>query len=260
VREPGPPDVEQRRNGNGSGAVSGDERLARVFVELADTLVEEFDPVEFLQVLADRCVELLDAEAAALMLADRRGDLQLVACTADRVRDVEQFQLDVREGPCVDCFTTGAPQMGIDLTVETDRWPRFRRVAAGAGFGGAHALPMRLRRQVIGALDLFTDAPRALAADVVAVGQAMADIATIGLLHERNLRDQTVLSEQLQAALDSRVLIEQAKGVLAARAGLTVAEAFARMRAHARRRGLTLTAVAGAVVEGRLDEAVLLGS
>jgi hypothetical protein len=240
--------------------VPGDsERLAQVFVELADTLVEEFDPVDFLQVLVDRCVELLTVEAAALMLADQRGDLQLVTSTSGRVRDVEQFQLDAREGPCLDCFTTGKAQAAL-LSADQVRWPRFRRVAVEAGFGGTHALPMRLRRQMIGALDLFTDAPRALPDEDVAVGQAMADIATIGLLHERNLRDQTVLSEQLQVALNSRVLIEQAKGVLAARAGLSVAEAFARMRAHARRRGLTLTAVAGAVVEGRLDEAVLLRS
>jgi GAF domain-containing protein len=240
--------------------VSGSERLAQVFVELADTLVADFDAVEFLQVLVDRCVELLDADGAALMLADRRGDLQLVAATAERVRAVEEFQLEVRNGPCLDCFTTGTPQAAVDLSVATERWPQFGRVAVEAGIGGAHALPMRLRRQVIGALDLFTDAPRALAAEDVAVGQGMADIATIGLLHERNLRDRTVLSEQLQIALDSRVLIEQAKGVLAARAGLTVAEAFTRMRAHARRRGLALTAVARAVVEGQLDEAVLLGS
>jgi GAF domain-containing protein len=240
--------------------VAGNERLVRVFVELADTLVEEFDPVDFLQMLVDRCVELLGVDEAALMLADQRGDLQLVASTAERAQDVEQFQLDVREGPCLDCFTTGTPQAGVDLTGDADRWPRFSRAATAAGFGSAHALPMRLRRQVIGALNLFTDAPRSLTGEDLAVARGMADIATIGLLHERNLHDQTVLSEQLQAALNSRVLIEQAKGVLAARAGLTVAEAFVRMRAHARRRGLTLTAVAGAVVDGLLDEAVLLGS
>jgi len=240
--------------------VSGYERVAQVFVELADTLVEEFDPLDFLQMLAERSVELLDVDAAALMLADRPGDLQLVASTAPRAHDLEQFQLDVREGPCLDCFTTGTLQADADLTADTGRWPRFRRAAVEAGFGGAHALPMRLRRQVIGALDLLTDAPRRISSEDLAVGRAMADIATIGLLHERTLRDQTVLSEQLQGALQSRVLIEQAKGVLAARAGLTVGEAFSRMRAHARARGLSLVAVAGAVVEGSLDEAVLLSS
>jgi hypothetical protein len=240
--------------------MAGYERVAQVFVELADTMVEEFDPVDFLQVLADRCVELLDADAAGLMLADQRGDLHLVAATTEPARLVEQLQLDLHEGPCLDCFVTGAPQANIDLVAAADRWPRFCRAAVDAGFGGTHALPMRLRGQVIGALNLFTDEPRALSQEDVAVGQAMADIATIGLLHERNLHDQTVLSEQLQAALNSRVLIEQAKGVLAARSGIGVAEAFTRMRSHARRHGLTLTGVAAAVVEGRLDEAVLLRS
>jgi hypothetical protein len=237
--------------------MAGYDRVARVFVELADTLVEQFDPVDFLHMLADRCVEMLEADAAGLMLADERGDLRLVASTEERVRLLELFQLDVREGPCLDCFTTGRPQPNVDLQATSDRWPRFCRAAVDAGFGATHALPMRLRGQVIGALNLFTEASRPLTDDDVAVGQAMADIATIGLLHERNLHDQTILSEQLQTALNSRVLIEQAKGVLAARSGLSVAEAFTRMRAHARRRGLTLTAVAGAVVEGRLDEAVL---
>jgi GAF domain-containing protein len=238
--------------------MAGYERLARVFVELADTMVEQFDPVDFLQVLVDRCVELLDVDAAGLVLADQRGDLKLVAATEERARLLELFQMDVREGPCLDSFASGSAQADVDLTVASDRWPRFRAAAVDAGFGGAHALPMRLRGQVIGALNLFTDTPRALPEQDVAVGQAMADVATIGLLHERNLHDQTVLSEQLQAALNSRVLIEQAKGVLAARAGLSVADAFTRMRAHARRHGLTLTAVAGAVVEGRLDARVLL--
>jgi len=216
--------------------------------------------VDFLQMLADRCVELLGADAAGLMLTDQRGDLQVVAATAERARDVAQLQLDLQEGPCPDCFATGLPQANIDLAAASSRWPGFCRAAVGAGFGGTHVLPMRLRRQVIGALTLFTDAPRALSDEHVAVAQAMADVATIGLLHERNLHDQTVLSEQLQAALNSRVLIEQAKGVLAARSGIGVAEAFTRMRAHARRHGLPLTAVATAVVEGRLDQAVLVSS
>jgi hypothetical protein len=239
--------------------MTDNERLARVFVELADTLVEEFDPVDLLQVLADRCVELLDVDAAGLMLADQRGDLQPIASTEERVRLLELRQLEVREGPGLDCFTTGIPQSAVDLTA-TDRWPRFCSAAVRAGFGGGSAVPMRLRQQVIGVLDLFTDAPRQLPDECLAIGRAMADIATIGLLQARNLHDQTLLSEQLQAALTSRVLIEQAKGVLAALSGLTVAEAFTRMRTHARRHGMALTAVAGAVVEGRLDEALVAGS
>jgi GAF domain-containing protein len=240
--------------------MAGNERLARVLVELADTLVDEFDPLEFLQMLAERCVELLGVDAAGLLLADPRGDLQLVAGTLERARRVEQLALDSRDGPCVDCFTTGRPVVDVDLAAAGDRWPVFAPAALAAGFGAIHVLPLRLRRQVIGALSLFTDAPRSLGQEDLSVGQAMADVATIGLLHERNLRDQTVLAEQLQAALTSRVLIEQAKGVLAARSGISVSEAFLRMRSHARRRGLALTALAAAVVEGTVDHSAVLSS
>ena len=230
------------------------ERLGQVFVELADTLVDEFDPVDFLQTLTDRSVELLGADASGLMLADQRGALQLMASTMDRARDLEVFELQIREGPCLDCFATGRPVVNVDLAEAHERWPVFTPAAVEAGFRATHALPLRLRRQVVGAVNLFTADPGRLDDEHIAIGQAMADVATIGLLHERNLREQTVLSEQLQAALHSRVLIEPAKGVLAARAGLGVAEAFARMRSHARRHGVPLTTVASSLIDGTLDD------
>jgi GAF domain-containing protein len=239
--------------------MDGYERLGQVFVELADTLVDEFDPVDFLQTLTDRSVELLGADAAGLMLADQRGALQLMASTLERARDLEVFELQVREGPCLDCFATGRPIVNVELAEAHQRWPVFTRAAVEAGFRATHALPLRLRQEVLGAMNLFTVEARPLDAEHLAIGQAMADVATIGLLHERNLREQTVLSEQLQAALHSRVLIEQAKGVLAARAGVDIAEAFTRMRGHARRHGLPLTAVATAVVEGSLDDRAFTG-
>lgn len=238
--------------------MDGPERLARVFVELADTLVDEFDQVDFLQLLVDRSVELLGADAAGLMLADQRGALQLMASSVGRARDLEVFELQMREGPCLDCFATGRPIVNLDLAEARERWPLFTPAAVAAGFRATHALPLRLRRQVVGAMNLFTVDARRLDDEHVAVGQAMADVATIGLLHERNLREQTVLSEQLQAALHSRVLIEQAKGVLAARAGVDVAQAFTMMRTHARRHGLALTAVASAVIDGSLDPGALV--
>jgi hypothetical protein len=240
--------------------MDGPERLARVFVELADTLVDEFDQVDFLQMLVDRSVQLLGADAAGLMLADQRGALQLMASSVEEVRSLEVFELQMREGPCLDCFATGQAVVNVGLAEAHERWPRFTPAALAAGFRGSHALPLRLRRQVLGAMRLFTAEPRRLDGEHIAIGQAMADVATIGLLHERNLREQTVLSEQLQAALHSRVLIEQAKGVLAARAGVGVAEAFAMMRSHARRNGLPLTAVAGAVVDGSLGARGIVGA
>jgi GAF domain-containing protein len=239
--------------------MDGYERLGQVFVELADTLVDEFDQVDFLQTLTDRSVELLGADAAGLMLADQRGALQLMASTLERARDLELFELQVMEGPCLECFASGRPVVNVELTEAHQRWPIFTRAAVEAGFRATHALPLRLRQEVVGAMNLFTREPGRLDAEHLAIGQAMADVATIGLLQERNLREQTVLSEQLQAALHSRVVIEQAKGVLAARARVDVAEAFARMRGHARRHGVPLTAVATAVIEGTLDDRALTG-
>ena len=230
-----------------------EQRLAEVFVELADTLVEEFDVVEFLQTLTERCVELVDTDAAGLMLNDQRGNLQVVAYTDESARLLELFELQKAEGPCLDCFATGQVIANVDLAASRSRWPVFTGAALEMGFTYGHALPLRLRGQVLGALNLFTVERTSLTDDHIAVAQGMADIATIGLLHERALRDQLLLAEQLQTALHSRIVIEQAKGVLSARAGITVGEAFSRMRAHARRAGEQLTRVAEAVVAGTLD-------
>lgn len=248
--------VEVRTSRSGE-AVDSTQRLAHVFVELADTLVEDFDVVDFLHMLTERCAELLDGHACGLMLADQRGGLQLMASTMDRARILELFELEIREGPCMECFSTGTPITNVALQSAGQRWPAFTPAALDAGFRLTHALPMRLRNRVIGALNLFSDDVEPLDGGVLAIGQAMADVATIGLLHQRTLNEQTALAEQLQTALHSRVLIEQAKGVLAAQADIDVAEAFTRMRAHARRNGRTLTTVATAVVEGSLTARVL---
>ena len=229
-----------------------EQRLAEVFVELADTLVEEFDVVDFLQTLTERCVELVDTDAAGLMLDDQRGNLRVVAYTDESARLLELFELQKAEGPCLDCFATGQVIANVDLTASRSRRPVFTEAALGSGFAYSHALPLRLRRQVVGALNLFTVERRALTDDHLAVAQGMADIATISLLHERALRDQFVLAEQLQTALHSRIVIEQAKGVLSARAAISVSEAFRRLRTHARRTGEQLTTVAEAVVTGSL--------
>jgi GAF domain-containing protein len=235
-----------------------EQRLTEVFVELADTLVEDFDVVDFLQTLTERCVELVDTDAAAgLMLDDQRGNLQVVAHTHESARLLELFELQQREGPCLDCIATGKVIANIDLATAPDRWPVFAQAALDLGFGTSHAVPLRLRRQVIGALNLFTTGQRHLGDDDLAVAQGLADIATIGLLHERAARDQVILSEQLQTALHSRILLEQAKGVLSAQTGTSVESAFALMRTHARRTGQLLSTVAGAVVAGQVEAGTL---
>ena len=188
-----------------------EQRLARVFVELADTLVAQFDVIDFLHTLTERCVELLGVDAAGLMLADQRGQLRVIASSAESARLVEVFELQHSEGPCMDCFHSGKQVVNVGEDQMSARWPDFAAEAAELGFRSAHALPMRLREEVIGAINLFTRDSRRLDDDDLAVGQAMADVATIGLLQERVGRQKDVLAEQLQMALNSRVLIEQAK-------------------------------------------------
>ena len=234
-----------------------EQRLALVFVELADTLVAQFDVIDFLQTLTERCVELLGADAAGLMLADQRGHLRVVASSAESARQVEIFELQHSEGPCLDCFHSGQQIVNLDEGQMRDRWPSFAAEAVELGFRSAHALPMRLRDDVIGAINLFTRTNRRLSDDDIVVGQGMADVATIGLLQERVGREKDVLAEQLQLALNSRILIEQAKGVLAERSRITPTEAFVVMRSYARRQHRTLTSVAAAVVDHTLQAAEL---
>jgi transcriptional regulator with GAF, ATPase, and Fis domain len=227
-----------------------EQMLAAAFVELADTLVADFDVVDFLHGLADRAVQLLDVDAAGLMLADQRGSLQVIASSSEQARLVELFQLQHDQGPCLECYQTGRPVYEADMAAAMQRWPMFAPAAAEAGFAAMQAIPMRLRDDVIGAMNLFMYTPRRLDETRLRVGQALADVATIGLLQERNLRHQEVLAEQLQGALNSRVVIEQAKGVLAERLGLDMGQAFGQLRGQARVQNRRLAELAGAVANG----------
>jgi len=226
------------------------ELLPEAFVELADTLVAGFDIIEFLHVLTDRSVELLGASAGGLLLADPRGDLRVVAASSEQARLVELFQLQNDEGPCLDCFRSGKPVASADLSMESRRWPHFAAIASEAGFAAVQALPMRLRDETIGALNLFRTAPGPFGRADVRVGQALADVATIGLLNERTLRRSETLNEQLQTALNSRVIIEQAKGKLAERLGLDVDDAFNVLRSCARGRNRGLSELSRAFIDG----------
>ena len=223
--------------------------LSETFVELTDTMVADFDIIDFLHVLTRRSAELLDVSAAGLLLADARGELRVVAASSEAARLLELFQLQSDQGPCLDCFRSGQPVSATDLRVD-QRWPRFADAAGQVGFCAVQALPMRLRDQVIGALNLFRGTAGALDADSVHVGQALADVATISLLHERNMRRSDTLNEQLQTALNSRVVIEQAKGKLAERLGIDVSQAFTLLRAQARNRNQRLSDLARAFVDG----------
>jgi GAF domain-containing protein len=223
--------------------------LSETFVELTDTMVADFDVIDFLHVLTSRSVELLDASAAGLLLADPRGELRVLAASSEAARVLELFQLQSDQGPCLDCFRSGQPVTAADLDAD-QRWPRFAAAAGQAGFRAVQALPMRLRDQVIGALNLFRDTAGPFDAEAVHVGQALADVATISLLHDRSMRRSDTLNEQLQAALNSRVIIEQAKGKLAERLGVDVDQAFTILREQARNHNQRLSDLARAFVDG----------
>jgi transcriptional regulator with GAF, ATPase, and Fis domain len=225
-------------------------QLADVFVEMADTLIDDFDVIEFLHVLTERCVELLGVSAAGLLLTDQRDTLQVVAASSERTRLLELFQLQTDQGPCLDCFNSGQPVSVADLTLTTARWPRFAAAAAEVGYAAVHALPMRLRSEVIGALNLFDLRPGAIDEEKLRIGQALADVATIGLLQQRAIHQRDTLTEQLQTALNSRVLIEQAKGVLAERLQVDVGRAFTILRDGARSRNRRLSELSQAIVDG----------
>jgi GAF domain-containing protein len=231
--------------------------LARTLVDLADTLVADFDVVELLTLVADRCVEMLDVGAAGLMLVAPDGDLRVMASSSEAMRVLELFEIQSHEGPCLDCYRTGQPVLNQDLTTANGRWPRFAPEALAAGFRAVHALPMRLRGSVIGALNLFHVTPGEVPTDDVDAAQALADVATIAILQHRASLEAQVLNEQLNHALNSRIVIEQAKGMVAEREGVNMEQAFSRLRHHARNRNLRLVDVANDVIRGTLAASAL---
>jgi ANTAR domain-containing protein/GAF domain-containing protein len=237
------------------GAVMDRERLAETFVELADTLIDDFDVIDFLQVLAARCVELLDVAAAGIMLASPGGSLATVAASDERARLLELFETQADEGPCRDCYRLGAAVVNVALDGAVERWPRFAPQAIAAGFRSANALPLRLRAEVVGSLNLFHADSRGLDSADLRVAQALADAATIGILQQRSIRSRDAVAVQLQGALSSRVVIEQAKGVLAERLQIGVDDAFAILRGAARSRNLLLSDVARDVASGSASAA-----
>jgi transcriptional regulator with GAF, ATPase, and Fis domain len=229
-----------------------DRQLAEAFVALADTLVDDFDVVDFLHELTVRCAQVLGVSAAGVLLSDQRGALRVVAASTEQTRLLELLQSQTDQGPCPECFHTGRPVAVADLSTPTAarRWPRFVAEARQIGFASVHALPMRLRSDVIGALNLFGTRPGALDQDTTRLAQALADVATIGLLQARAIRQREVLAEQLQTALNSRVVIEQAKGVIAERHQVDVDQSFTLLRSTARTNNRRLSELARAVVDG----------
>jgi GAF domain-containing protein len=234
-----------------------DHRITETLVELADTLVLGFDGIDFLHTLTERCVQLLDVDAAGILLIDQRGTLKLVAASTEQTRLLELFQLQNREGPCLDCYHSGHSVACADLTAAPQRWPLFATAARERGFAAVQAVPMRLREQTIGALNLFRSSPNAVSADTTSIAQSFANVATISILQLRALRHSEMVTEQLQTALNSRILIEQAKGILAERRHTSLTEAFTLMRSYARSHNRPLSQIAQAVITQSPDIADL---
>lgn len=223
-------------------------KLGSAFVKLANTLTTEYDVVDLLHTLVQECISLLDAQAGGLLIADAIGNLQLVASTSEEANVVEVHQLAAGVGPCVDCFKSGTAVSVGDVDDTGEKWPEFRAAMRQEGFRSIHATPMRLRGEIIGAMALFGTEVGEMSETDAALAQALADVATISILQERNFRETGIVTEQLQRALDSRILIEQAKGVLSHSGSMTMDEAFGALRAYARSHNLSLRAVADQVI------------
>jgi GAF domain-containing protein len=242
--------------GDATGRMDRDRLIARAFVRLADTLVDEFDVVDFLYGLSADSVRILDAAAAGVMLADPRGGLRLVASSEERMRILELFELQGEQGPCLDAFGSGQTVQAT-AAEGLSRWPVFAEQASEAGFRVMCGVPLQVRSKVIGALNLFRSSDEPFSDDLLEIAGAMADVAAIALIQERAARENALLTEQLQTALRSRVVLEQAKGMLAEYLAITVDDAFQLMRGYSRANNLKLTDVAGGIVERRIPSHLL---
>jgi len=227
------------------------ERVSGAFVKLTDTLVADYDVLDLLHTLVEEAVGLLDITAAGLVLADPSGELQVLASTSEESRLVEVLQLQAGEGPCVECYATGNAVTVDDIRV-LDRWPAFKAEALSLGFRSVHAVPMHVQGRTVGAMGLFGSTPGSLSGEDAAIGQALADVATLSFMQERAIREAAVVNEQLQQALNSRVLIEQAKGVIAHTSGVDMEEAFRLLRNHARAHNEALHETASRIADRSL--------
>jgi GAF domain-containing protein len=241
-----------------AGLVAKYALLAQQYVTLADTLVDDFDVVDVLHQLVRSCVDLLEVTSAGLLLVDRQGALQLVASSNEATRVVEVYQLQTREGPCVEAVRTSHTTVADDLEQMRAKWPSFAETAASVGFQSVHAFPLRLRKETIGALNLFNSETPSMGTDDQRIAQSLADMATIGILQQRSRERSSSLTDQLQAALDSRIAIEQAKGVLSEHGKVDMNTAFETLRDYARNNNLKLRRAADQVVHRNISLTLVL--
>lgn len=233
-------------------------QIIRAFVDLSNELVDDYDVVEMLSQLTTNCSSLLDISSAGLLLADGNGVLHLVASSSERTHHLEIFQLQRDEGPCLDCYHERRAILVPDLDAEQRRWPQFYAAARDVGFRSVHALPMRLKDNVLGTLGLFGEEPRSLEEDDVALAQALVHVASVAIINDRSAADRATVNSQLQHALTSRIVVEQAKGVIAHAGGLEMDAAFVVLRRYARDHGRKLSDIATEVVHRELRYEALL--
>lgn len=247
----------ETRDGGGESEtmiVGREAQLSNLLVRLAGTLSDDVDPVELMTVLAEGTVQILSVDEAGVVLADPRGSLRLMASSSERMRDLELYEIQNEDGPCLECFSTGSAVLNVRLDAASDRrWPHFSPRAREAGYRMVHAFPIRYRA-TIGMVNAFSTVAAALPDDEVEMGTAMAQMAAIGLVHQRTLADRQAVIEQLQHALDARVTVEQAKGVLSERFGTSVADAYQLLRGYARRHACPVTAVAADVITRKIGD------
>jgi GAF domain-containing protein len=228
------------------------EQLFDAFATIADTLVDGYDVLDLLQTLVENCHDLLDVDSAGILLLNKDDTLEVVASTSEANTLMEIMQLDADAGPCLECFRTRRVVSLPDIDIGSDRWPDFCTTARAHGIHSVYAIPLRLRETTIGTLNLMRNARGELNQHDIRAAQALADVATIGILQERTIRNASVIRDQLHNALSSRIIIEQAKGVVAETSHLSMDEAFQRIRTYARAHHATLGNVAQRLVQGDL--------
>lgn len=226
-------------------------RLSDLFVAAADTLVGGFDLVDFLHGVATGAAKITGSSAIGLLLAERDGGLRVIAASSEDPELLGLFSIQRAEGPCLDAHRAGAELPDIDLRATHDPWPDFTSQATALGFTGTHCFPLRLRGKTVGAMHAFQDDGHHLSADERRSGRALADLAAISLVQERATRRPGELTEQVLFALNSRIVIEQAKGTVALNLDVGVAEAFELLRVRAAQHRMPLTELARAVVADR---------
>lgn len=239
-------------------SVDREREVTQAFVSLANSLVDDFDVVDLLSGLTADCARLLDIASAGVLLADRRRELHVVAASSEATRNLELFQTQRDEGPCLDCYHSGEQVSAADLREEMERWPQFVQAACAAGFASVHAVPMRLQDNVLGALGLFGGSVGALSEEDLSLAQALAHVGSVALVHGSAAADPAAITEQLQSALNSRIVLEQAKGLVAQYGGLDMDEAFGALRRYARDHSRRLADIARSVISRELPAQCLM--